>query len=882
MSHSDSLYHSLLRNLLLVAVLPLLLAALVLVPLWFSDMEREVADDNRMLAKAVVSQAQLFLEGPKLILNTVAANIHDHPTASPAMLAAILDDAVEASKLFDALYLSDHTGVVIAAGLPVERNAFRNDYVGIHLGHKPVIKKVLAEQGSGWSETFLSPLSGKTSVALAMAVKGGVLIGDLDLSRLSTFVAELQQPGRGAMIILDRLGQVIAHPQQQLSARQINLSHLELVQLGMRGASGEAAFLWDGVPYIGSVMPISTSGWMALVAERRARINAWVTSASSVFAGVALFGLLLSIGLSTWIARRLARPVEQLAQYANGIAHGNYQLSLPHVEQKELHRLVASMQAMGNAIASRERQLEAGERRYRTIFDATNDAIFIHDAETGAIDDVNQRMQQLYGCSHAQALNRSIEAFSSGVPPYSQKEAEAYLQQVENGGEPVFEWQGRNLSTGKLFPVEVSLRLAEIDGQRRILASVRDIAERKGHEQTLHTLRTYLENIIDSMPSILIGVDARGRVTQWNHKAEQVTGIIRREALGCLLVDLLPDYHEELNSLLQVEADQTVVSHAKVKRYREGQLHYEDITFYPLTGVGEQGSVVRIDDVTEQVNIEELMIQSEKMLSVGGLAAGMAHEINNPLAGVMHNIQVIKNRLDPSLPKNLSEAEKVGVDMAALVRYLERREIGPMMDSVVEAGKRAARIVQNMLSFSRKSEPLFAPCDLSALLDEAVELASGDYDLKKVYDFRQIMIEREYQSGLPEVACERVKLQQVFLNLLRNGAQAMRGAATEAPHFILRVYRRPGWVTIEIEDNGPGIDAAVAGRVFEPFFTTKGVGEGTGLGLSVSYFIIVENHRGELEVKRSRKGPGARFVMSLPTTTIEAATRDKQEQSIGQ
>jgi signal transduction histidine kinase len=154
---------------------------------------------------------------------------------------------------------------------------------------------------------------------------------------------------------------------------------------------------------------------------------------------------------------------------------------------------------------------------------------------------------------------------------------------------------------------------------------------------------------------------------------------------------------------------------------------------------------------------------------------------------------------------------------------------------------------------------------LEELLDKTAELAATDYDLKKQYDFKKIEIQREYAGNLPAVPCEGAKIQQVLLNILRNGAQAMQAAGVQSPRFIFRTGfdDERNMAIVEIEDNGPGMDDETRKRVFEPFFTTKPAGVGTGLGLSVSYFIITENHDGEMEVE-SRPGTGAKFIIRLP------------------
>ncbi|MEA1968800.1 MAG: cache domain-containing protein [Thermodesulfobacteriota bacterium] len=394
----------------------------------------------------------------------------------------------------------------------------------------------------------------------------------------------------------------------------------------------------------------------------------------------------------------------------------------------------------------------------------------------------------------------------------------------------------------------------------------REVAERKEAEKELLHLQNYLSNIVNSMPSVLVGVDSGGCVTQWNLEAEKVTGLAAVNALGRAIPDVLPQFPKAMEEVSLAVRERNVRKDARVATPMHGEIRFLDMTVYPLITNGVNGAVIRIDDVTERVRIEEMVIQSEKMLSVGGLAAGMAHEINNPLAGILQNIQVVKNRIFGDLLKNREAAEACGTTMESVAAYMEKRGLLKMIEAIMESGIRAAKIVENMLSFSRKNGSIYLLYDLGELLDKTIELAQTDYDLKKKYDFRKIKIIREYDTSVSRVPCDSSKIQQVFLNILKNGAQAMAqvtGEEGEEPRFILRLLNDDGMARIEIEDNGPGMDEAVRNRIFEPFFTTKDVGLGTGLGLSVSYFIVTEDHGGTMVVE-SRPGSGAKFTILLP------------------
>ena len=398
-----------------------------------------------------------------------------------------------------------------------------------------------------------------------------------------------------------------------------------------------------------------------------------------------------------------------------------------------------------------------------------------------------------------------------------------------------------------------------------VVAVLRDITQEKEAEEKLHRLQNYLSNIIDSMPSVIVGVDGDGRVTLWNQTVAQKTGITAGTARGKSLSDVFPQMNSEMAKISESIQSRRLVQTKKKPCVTDGEICYEDLTIYPLITDGVKGAVIRIDDVTEQVRLEEMMIQSEKMLSVGGLAAGMAHEINNPLAGILQNSAVLYNRLFGDLPDNHQAAAAAGTTMAAIGKYLESRKLIDMLDNIRSSGHRAAAIVRNMLSFARKSDRATSSNDLRALLDQTIALVQTDYDMKKKYDFKHIKIVKEYDEPLPLVLCDGSKLQQVFLNILKNGAEAMaETAGAQRPStFILRVQDDDRWVRVEIEDNGPGMNDKTRRSIFDPFFTTKPVGKGTGLGLSVSYFIITEDHGGELGAYAAESG-GTRFVIRLP------------------
>lgn len=381
----------------------------------------------------------------------------------------------------------------------------------------------------------------------------------------------------------------------------------------------------------------------------------------------------------------------------------------------------------------------------------------------------------------------------------------------------------------------------------------------------LNEAMAFIGYVINSIPIAIISIDRGNNIIQYNHTAVKLlpTGY---SPIHQNLFSVFPEYgfiKEQLRSS-ESEKDETVQSYSIVGA--DGNLKYYSVSVYPLKTEVNPGSVIMLEDITEKKHIEQLMIQNEKMSSVAGLAAGMAHEINNPLGTIVQGCQNILRRTSKDMPKNQIAAEKIGIEMNQILSYFQEREIDQIIDSIKNAAGKASEIIKNMLQFSRKSESKKINYKIEKLIEETIELANKDYNLKKKYDFRSINIIREYAENLPEMWITVTEIQQVIFNMLQNSAQAMRAAAGygKEPEIKISVRRDDEEaIKIEIEDNGMGMDENTRRRVFEPFFTTKEIGEGTGLGLSVSYMIIKNNHNGNIAVQ-SQLGKGTIFYITLP------------------
>lgn len=426
------------------------------------------------------------------------------------------------------------------------------------------------------------------------------------------------------------------------------------------------------------------------------------------------------------------------------------------------------------------------------------------------------------------------------------------------------------LNNGRTIWLETSkLPLVDDTGQAvGVLGIFEDITERVQAVEQLRQSEERFSRLFRFSPEAMALVDmADQRFADANDAFQKLTGYSLQELVGRSSIHMGFYADESRRSELYqiLERDGHVENFEFEGRRRDGQILQCSITSHVMAIADKRYLLALVRDMTEIKKMQEMMIQTEKMISIGGIAAGIAHEINNPLGIVLQAAQNMVQRTRPDFKKNLEVAAELGLDMELLRQYMQARKLDVFIEDIQAAAVRASAIIRHMLDFSRSSESKRRVCDLPAIIDKAVTLASSDYDLKKSYDFKRIKITRDYADDLLVVHCTETEIEQVLLNLLRNSAQALATSEPPVaePLIVIRARNNDEFLRIEIEDNGPGMPPEVQRRVFEPFYTTKPPGVGTGLGLSVSYFIVTKGHGGRMTVK-SHPGAGTLFSIDLP------------------
>ncbi len=418
--------------------------------------------------------------------------------------------------------------------------------------------------------------------------------------------------------------------------------------------------------------------------------------------------------------------------------------------------------------------------------------------------------------------------------------------------------------------LEAKLELAEEHLEERTeqwqqACTTKELAARR-HEQTallLNETKDYLNSIINSMPSVLIGVTPAGYVTHWNRAAAEATDRPEAFALGYRIDEVYPFFPGIREWIEKAIHHDSIETHESVSLTMDDEAHYFDVTVFPLDFGDTQGAVVRVDDVTLRVRLENMMIQNEKMMSLGELAAGMAHEINNPLAAIVHNAQNIQRRLQPGLERNREIARECSIDLDKMTSYLEHREIIRFLNGIQEAGTQAAQIVRSMLDFSRSSTRKDRQVRLDQLLEKSIGFYKSTLNMHTPEEQNGTEIQLTIEEPLSPIACNSLELQQVFVNLLKNAGQAVSIRPPGARKIQISCRDLQDGIQIVFSDNGCGMNARTMQHIFDPFFTTKDVGQGTGLGLSIAYFIITDRHKGHIDVA-SEPNSGTIFTIWLP------------------
>lgn len=477
--------------------------------------------------------------------------------------------------------------------------------------------------------------------------------------------------------------------------------------------------------------------------------------------------------------------------------------------------------------------LRKNEARFTELFESLQEGIYITTPD-GAILDVNPALVRMLGYdSKEEVLKRRVpEIF------VDQAERKFVRDQVER--QPMI--QGREITLIRKDGTSIvclNTAAAVRDNAGRVVryqGALMDVTERREMERRLHQQQEFARRLVDSFPDLILVLDTAAHYTFVSPRCKEILGYDVEEAQSMGFGGRT--HPEDLPAALALYKDiiagqQTFASLEIRVRHKLGEWRRIRFNFSPLSD--EKGSIEGVvlsgRDVTDLKRLEEQLIQAEKLAAMGQMLAGVAHELNNPLTAILGVTELLRERegADDSTKRQLE---------------LTHRQ-----------ARRAARIVQNLLEFSRPASPLKRPLDLNNLLERTLQLQ--EHLLRR----NNIEVDFHPQADLPGVIGDANQLIQVFLNLVTNAEQAIR-EVRDTGRIQIRIGRNGNQLSITVQDDGVGIRPEALPRIFDPFYTTKRPGGGTGLGLSICMSIIRE-HGGNIEAETLPAG-GSAFTIYLP------------------
>ena len=363
MPAARKLSRTLLLQFIAVALLPLALVSILLATLIVPRLLGEIDQRHQNRANMLGAEVKNHLEEPLLLLQALRELVEPQ-ALGPATLTPLFDVHVVANHHIEAIYLVGEDGMARVVGLSAERRTRRADYLGIDFSRRSFFADARKEQRAVWSDTFLSPLTGHISAAIALPVGKQTLIAEIDLNHLSGFLENLRAQDGSLTIVVDRKYQVIAHPDPAMTRQQISLGHLKLQQ-------GSSRFVLDGQEYLSSAVWLKELSWLVIVAEPTAQAYRQIRAGLGILLAGAPLALLAALIAALYLARRLSTRFGAVAAQAEDIARGNYRSDADSSDIVEFRRLQYSLQQMASAIANREEALMQSEQRYRATLEAS-------------------------------------------------------------------------------------------------------------------------------------------------------------------------------------------------------------------------------------------------------------------------------------------------------------------------------------------------------------------------------------------------------------------------------------------------------------------------------------------------------------------------------
>ncbi|SIO40767.1 PAS domain-containing sensor histidine kinase [Halodesulfovibrio marinisediminis] len=554
---------------------------------------------------------------------------------------------------------------------------------------------------------------------------------------------------------------------------------------------------------------------------------------------LALTGLIYILSVSLLVIglrRYITTPIKKIINSTKRISEGKPSGLEDMPRTGELGNLVDSVVAMEQAVAKKQAELDKNRREYQDLFEQVPCSITVQDADMRILK---------YNKEFAERFNPKPGAYCyEAYKGLSDKCPNCPLDKTFETGSPYCSEESRTNPDGT--KAHWLVHVAPVfDENGEVVAAMEmgiDISARKRAEERLISSEAKYHAIFNHIPNAVFVLDVEDyNIIDCNDMAERSYGYDTEEMHDTSFIHLFPK--EEQDKARSYFRAFTALNRVRQKR-KDGSTFYVDFRLSPAVYNDRNVLLVTAMDVTDRLEAEQKLIQAGKMATLGEMATGVAHELNQPLTVIKTASGFIMRKINRSQP----------IDSEILKTMAEE------IDSHVD---RASQIIDHMRAFGRQSDHALERVNMNSVIKSSVDMFISQLTL------RGISVEMNFKEKLPEILGVANRLEQVFINLLLNARDAIEEASaegkTEKKVITLRTYSTPRAVVAVVEDTGAGVPAGLIDKIFEPFFTTKKVGKGTGLGLSISYGLI-KDFGGTIRVKNKKEG-GAQFTLMFPRSS---------------
>ncbi|HMK43069.1 MAG TPA: PAS domain-containing protein [Dissulfurispiraceae bacterium] len=823
----------------------------------------------------------------------------------------ILDDANEVQHYLDSRmdtnFMFDHTLVIFSpSGHMIAEHPFVPDRRGRDFSFRDYFQKTVEERIPSVSKPYFS--SKDASVPAIMFTvpvfdKNGklaaVIGGAVNLVQNSYFIKmrNIKIGGAGYVYVFAKDRTLILHPDvSRISQQDVPVGANRLFDKAIAGFEGTGDTITSrGLPVLASFKRLRTVDW--IVASHYPQTQAYrPLQDARAFFYLLLIVVVLVTMVSVWLLmRNLTRPLLMLKEHVDALPHKKGGEKIFHIKTgDEIETLAEAFNTMVTEMTQKTEALQLSEARYAKAEEIAHVGHWGLDLTTSAFS-ASDETYRILGATRETFVNNSEQFLTAVHPDERGRVGETLDRAIREGLAYDLEHRIITPDGAVRYVVQKAEMVRDENGTPiRVMGTLRDISRRKQDEIALRKSRDFYLVLFEEFPSLIWQSGTDGLFNFFNKTWLNFTGRSFDDEAGFGWTNGIPAQDRE--SFLQAYRDAFAARRPFEGEFRlrrsDGACRWVITVGRPFNDVDDafSGYIGSCYDVTDRKALEEQLhaekrelekaydelkalqsqlLQQEKMSSIGQLAAGVAHEINNPIGFIISNLGSLRKyaqRLTEfqrfqaaaleqalsgeaaagSLVERVSEQRKM-----MKIDYIEA-DIHTSIDESLEGAERVKRIVQDLKSFSRVDESESKMADINAGIESTLNIARNELKYKA-------KIVKEL-GDIPHIRCNPGQLNQVFMNMLVNAAQAM----TRPGEILIRTWADSGNISVLIADTGDGISPDKLSRIFEPFFTTKEVGKGTGLGLSIAYDII-KKHGGHIDVE-SRVGEGTSFTITVPAT----------------